>query len=188
MNTEHAIKLIKDTFQQELSSALRLRRVTAPLFVESGHATKEDAISGVYNVARANLDLESTYLNTNGTEAGCIMATDGELRLQFDGFDEEYFEKGYAYGYYTGSFRIVAQDGNTYVGKFMEQFCNSYNYSTYGSIRDHHGMWEEDPENPWQAIDNVIATGENGKKFIVNGQLFILREGRIYNAQGALVK
>lgn len=152
------------------------------------YTTKEDAISGVYNVARANIDLESTYINTNGTQAGCIMATDGELRLQFDGFDEEYFAKGYAYGYYTGSFRIVAEDGNTYVGKFMEQFCNSYNYSTYGSIRDHHGMWEEDPENPWQAIDNVIATGENGKKFIVNGQLFILREGRIYNAQGALVK
>ena len=151
------------------------------------YTTKADAISGVYNVARKNLDLESTYLNTNGTQAGCIMATDGELRLQFDGFDEEYFDKGYAYGYYTGSFRIVAEDGNTYVGKFMEQFCNSFNYSTYGSIRDHHGMWDEEVVGP-SAIDNVIATGENGKKFILEGQLYILREGRIYNAQGALVK
>lgn len=42
MNTEHAIKLVKDTFQQELSSALRLRRVTAPLFVESGHGLNDD--------------------------------------------------------------------------------------------------------------------------------------------------
>lgn len=46
MNTEHAIKLVKDTFQQELSSALRLRRVTAPLFVESGHGLNDD-LTGV---------------------------------------------------------------------------------------------------------------------------------------------
>lgn len=46
MNIEHAIKLVKDTFQQELSSALRLRRVTAPLFVESGHGLNDD-LTGV---------------------------------------------------------------------------------------------------------------------------------------------
>lgn len=46
MQTEHAIKLVKDTFQQELSSALRLRRVTAPLFVESGHGLNDD-LTGV---------------------------------------------------------------------------------------------------------------------------------------------
>ena len=31
--TEQGIKLIKDFFQQNLSTELRLRRVTAPLFV-----------------------------------------------------------------------------------------------------------------------------------------------------------
>ena len=31
--TEQGIKLIKDFFQQDLSTELRLRRVTAPLFV-----------------------------------------------------------------------------------------------------------------------------------------------------------
>ena len=40
--TEHAIKLVKDCFQQQFSSALRLRRVTAPLFVESGHGLNDD--------------------------------------------------------------------------------------------------------------------------------------------------
>lgn len=44
--TEHAIKLVKDTFQQQLSAALRLRRVTAPLFVESGHGLNDD-LTGV---------------------------------------------------------------------------------------------------------------------------------------------
>ena len=34
--TEQGIKLIKDFFQQNLSTELRLRRVTAPLFVLKG--------------------------------------------------------------------------------------------------------------------------------------------------------
>ena len=34
--TEQAIKLVKDFFQQNLASELRLRRVTAPLFVKKG--------------------------------------------------------------------------------------------------------------------------------------------------------
>ncbi len=45
-STEHAIKLVKDTFEQQLSSALRLRRVTAPLFVESGRGINDD-LTGV---------------------------------------------------------------------------------------------------------------------------------------------
>ena len=34
--TEHAIKFIKDTFQTALASTLKLRRITAPIVVESG--------------------------------------------------------------------------------------------------------------------------------------------------------
>ena len=44
--TEHAIKLIKDTFQVNLATALHLRRVTAPLFVLSGQGLN-DGLSGV---------------------------------------------------------------------------------------------------------------------------------------------
>lgn len=40
--TELAIKLIKDQFQQNLSSELRLRRVTAPLFVLQGMGLNDD--------------------------------------------------------------------------------------------------------------------------------------------------
>ena len=43
--TEQAIKLIKDFFQQSLSSELRLRRVTAPLFVLAGQGIN-DNLSG----------------------------------------------------------------------------------------------------------------------------------------------
>ncbi len=120
------------------------------------YTDKELAISGVYNVARQGIDAESCYINLNGRQSDAIMATDAELRLQFDGFDEEYLEQGYGYGYYTGSFRLVGADGKTYVGKFMEMFCNSFNFSTYGStVRDHVAMWDEEPNAP-HAIEEVL--------------------------------
>lgn len=44
--TEHAIKLIKDTFQMHLANALCLKRVTAPLFVKSNLGLN-DTLTGV---------------------------------------------------------------------------------------------------------------------------------------------
>jgi aspartate--ammonia ligase len=44
--TEQAIKLIKDFFQDNLAAELRLRRVTAPLFVEQGTGINDD-LNGV---------------------------------------------------------------------------------------------------------------------------------------------
>lgn len=44
--TEVAIKEIKDTFQKQLAQALKLRRVTAPLFVLSGTGINDD-LNGV---------------------------------------------------------------------------------------------------------------------------------------------
>ena len=40
--TERAIKVIKDFFQENLSSELKLRRVTAPLFVQRGTGVNDD--------------------------------------------------------------------------------------------------------------------------------------------------
>ena len=42
IQTEKAIKLVKDSFQQDLASELRLRRVTAPLFVMKGTGINDD--------------------------------------------------------------------------------------------------------------------------------------------------
>ncbi|MBO7604227.1 MAG: aspartate--ammonia ligase [Bacteroidales bacterium] len=44
--TERGIKLVKDFFQQSLSKALKLRRVTAPLFVLQGQGINDD-LNGV---------------------------------------------------------------------------------------------------------------------------------------------
>ncbi len=152
------------------------------------YTDKERAISGVYNVARGGIDAESCYINVNGKQADAITATDAELRLQFDGYDEEKAESGYAYGYYTGSFRLVGSDGKTYVGKFMEMFCNSFNFSTYGTIRDHVGMYDEDPNALW-GIESIQPSEVSTQKILHEGQLYIVRpNGTIYNATGIRVK
>ena len=44
--TEQGIKLIKDFFQQNLATELRLQRVTAPLFVLKGLGVNDD-LNGV---------------------------------------------------------------------------------------------------------------------------------------------
>jgi aspartate--ammonia ligase len=44
--TEKAIKLVKDTFQQNLAAELKLRRITAPLFVLKGTGINDD-LNGV---------------------------------------------------------------------------------------------------------------------------------------------
>ena len=56
--TEKAIKDAKDTFEKELSGALRLSRVTSPIFVPSGSGINDD-LNGVENPVRfsvRNLD------------------------------------------------------------------------------------------------------------------------------------
>ncbi|MCR5249078.1 MAG: aspartate--ammonia ligase [Lachnospiraceae bacterium] len=52
--TQHAIKFIKDTFQQALSFALTLDRVTAPLIVRSGNGINDD-LNGVER--KVNFDI-----------------------------------------------------------------------------------------------------------------------------------
>jgi len=156
------------------------------------YTNKEFAISGVYNVARGNIDLESCAVDVTGNQPDAVWATDAEIRLQFDGYDDEKAEYGYRYGYYTGQFRLVGNDGKTYVGKFMELFCNSYNFSSMGTgVLDHKGMWDEDPDYvPEQGIEN-IATPTDGKatKVLHEGVLYIaMPDGAIYNATGIRVK
>ena len=55
--TEKAIKTVKDTFQQNLSSELRLRRVTAPLFVLKNTGINDDLNGTERKVAFSIKDL-----------------------------------------------------------------------------------------------------------------------------------
>jgi hypothetical protein len=155
----------------------------SPIFMI--YTEKQGAISGVYNVSRGNIDLDNCGIDMTGKQADAVDAVDAELRLQFDGFDEDRFAQGYAYAYYTGSFRIVGKDGKTYVGKFMEQFCNSFNFSTYDAVyRDHVGMWDEEP----QGIENIQVPEEGTHKILHEGQIYIIRDNAIYTIQGTRVR
>lgn len=58
--TEMGIKQIKDFFQQNLSSELRLRRVTAPLFVPSGTGINDNLNGIEHPVSFAIKDMDNT--------------------------------------------------------------------------------------------------------------------------------
>ena len=53
--TEIAIKQIKEEFQSALAEALKLRRVTAPLFVESGTGINDDLNGTEHEIGRAHV-------------------------------------------------------------------------------------------------------------------------------------
>ncbi len=59
--TEMGIKKIKDFFQQNLSSELRLRRVTAPLFVLKGQGINDDLSGKERPVSFPIKDLDDSY-------------------------------------------------------------------------------------------------------------------------------
>jgi aspartate--ammonia ligase len=57
--TEKAIKLVKDTFQQQLSSELNLRRVTAPLIVLKGTGVNDDLNGTEHKVNFPIMDMDN---------------------------------------------------------------------------------------------------------------------------------
>lgn len=57
--TEQAIKLVKDAFEQNLSGELRLRRVTAPLFVLKGMGINDDLNGSENKVSFKIKDMEN---------------------------------------------------------------------------------------------------------------------------------
>ena len=61
VETEMGIKNIKDFFQQNLSSELRLRRVTAPLFVLKGQGINDDLSGKERPVSFPIKDLDDSY-------------------------------------------------------------------------------------------------------------------------------
>ena len=59
--TEKAIRLIKDTFQQRLSKALNLEYISAPLFLRKGRGLNDD-LNGVERKVHFDLkELEGEY-------------------------------------------------------------------------------------------------------------------------------
>jgi len=80
LETERAIKLIKDFFQVNLAEALNLRRVTAPLFVKSGTGINDD-LNGVERPISFGIK------NMNGTRAEIVQSLAKWKRLTLANLD-----------------------------------------------------------------------------------------------------
>ncbi len=87
--TEQAILLVKDTFQQNLSSELRLRRVTAPLFVLKGTGVNDD-LNGVERKVTFQIK------DMDGAEAEVVNSLAKWKRMALADYDIKY-----GYGIYT---------------------------------------------------------------------------------------
>lgn len=116
--TEQAIKLIKDFFQQSLASELRLRRVTAPLFVLSGKGIND-------NLSGKERPVHFAIKDMDGVEAEIVHSLAKWKRLTLAEYNVE--EK---YGIYTDMNAIRADEelGNLhslYVDQWDWELCIS---------------------------------------------------------------
>lgn len=157
------------------------------------YSDRELAISGDYSPALGNLDIstntgEGSLMNTNGSTAGLLQATDAKLTLNFEGFDTEYIMAGYSIPYYSGEFTMTCTDGNTYYGKINSLICPAFPWEEMNSDEKQIISMLGEDENYHQGIEDVQGDKAQSSKYIVNGQLIIERNGVKYNAQGAVVK
>lgn len=59
------------------------------------------------------------------------------------------------------------------------------------SIRDHKGLWDEDPDYivPYQGIEEISQEPTaNSQKLFIDGNIYILRDNIIYDIRGQRVK
>ena len=98
IQTEKGIKLIKDFFQQNLATELRLRRVTAPLFVLKGLGINDD-LNGIERAVTFPIkDLNDQKAEVVHSLAKWKRLTLGELKI------------GTGYGIYTDMNAIRAEE------------------------------------------------------------------------------
>ena len=82
IQTEKGIKLIKDFFQQNLATELRLRRVTAPLFVLKGLGINDD-LNGIERAVTFPIkDLNDQKAEVVHSLAKWKRLTLGELKIE----------------------------------------------------------------------------------------------------------
>ena len=161
------------------------------------YSDKEYAISGQYATSYNNIYMGEglTMMEILASASSQrLAATKAELTLGFESFDQDYFNQGYLFGRYSGSFNMTVEGGSVYAGRFHDILCMSY-YADALFDEDAEikpvGMWDEDgtmPEPPSEGIQSVVSRTEDGQKFLYNGHLFILRDGKIYNALGVELK
>jgi hypothetical protein len=74
----------------------------------------------------------------------------------------------------------------------MELKCSSGDFTNYAHDNPSNPitLYDEDPSyfDQFEGIEEIVATGQNGKKVLHDGQLLIIRDGKAYNVLGTPVK
>ena len=168
----------------------------------------------MFNIAWKADDLSSITLepvDANDTlEAGrpyIFLATGSEIKVQYGTTTADASSHNGLVGSFTGG--VIADLEGTSEGMYIIQNNKFYRCGDTNRVGAHKAYikMDEVPEPTTSApvpgrryvtmqigdvqtptaLDEVTATEEN-VKFILNGQLYILRDGKLYNAQGQLVK
>lgn len=159
------------------------------------YVDREFALSGTYSPALGNLAIsstpgEDTQMNMDGNPSNTIQATDAELKLEFEGFDQDYMMEGYNIPYYGGYLKMTLANGANYYAQFSGLICPAYPSADWmsGNITTVYSMLGEDGSNPYiQGLEDVQETTVGSQKVLENGQVVIIREGMKYNVLGGRI-
>ena len=91
---------------------------------------------------------------------------------------------------YNNQYYLVNQDNRVYVTNYrayilLDKIGNDEQPQAYGRRRI---AMEVNGEQTATGVDNVQGDNVQSTKLLINGQLFILRGEKMYNANGQLVK
>lgn len=160
----------------------------------------EGAVSNVKTVSAGG-----TSANMTGKEGGEYVTDEGTLyfigatcgRKRYDPYSrakmEEYYNKHLVENYFDLFTGFFGQPGAPSFTKFTVTEngieLNSYtaNSSGQATLINTMTVKRNTPHTAPSGIENTVVDVKDGEKFIQNGQLFILKEGKVYNMLGQKV-
>lgn len=131
-----------------------------------------DVAPSVYVIAETEKDAVSAVPDYEGTILGFLAGIDTQCTMNFDYNGEE----------------------NWYLNDLKEEKStlitneNSYSFSCSSTDAETRFVISKSPIHKVPTGIENVTDGANARKQMINGALYIVRDGRIYNAEGALVK
>ena len=122
-------------------------------------------IDGTYSIAKKTLDDEYTYLvHIVGTDTTKVLFKSATATFKLNSLDKEDYSANI-----TVTATLTDKDGNVYA--FIETATMYYEFF-------------DDSE---EAIENVVLT-EKAQKVVIDGNVFVIRDNKLYNLQGTKIR
>ena len=131
-----------------------------------------DVAPSVYVIAETEKDAVSAVPDYEGTILGFLAGIDTQCTMNFDYNGEE----------------------NWYLNDLKEEKStlitneNSYSFSCSSTDAETRFVISRTPIHKVPTGTENVSAGTNARKQMINGVLYVIRDGRIYNAEGSLVK